>query len=163
MVAVHVEPLHSYKRNRMGNFSKYDKKMLVWTYGAIMPQSYLKKWREDKTELLLCKTIPYFCSLILNQIFFLPISTLKNGGGGGVGGLCSGKLSSNLALFHSFSSAEYLYLVNTSSSCGWEGGWALQGSSWVNKSQITACTFHISTFMFCRGDEDSLGDNMGYC
>lgn len=48
-----------------------------------MPQSYLKKWREDKTELLLCKTIPYFCSLILNQIFFLPISTLKNGGGGG--------------------------------------------------------------------------------
>lgn len=55
--------------------------MLVWSYADKMPQSSLKKGRENSTELFLCKTIPYFCSLILNQTFFLPISKLKNGRG----------------------------------------------------------------------------------
>lgn len=55
-----------------------------------MPQSYLKKWREDKTELLLCKTIPYFCSLILKQIFSSQLASWKMGAGEGGGGYAQG-------------------------------------------------------------------------
>lgn len=108
-----------------------------------MPLRSLKAWRENSMQLFSCKT-SWFLFINSELIFFLPINELKNNL------LCSWKLALKLFLFHCFPTAEFPCPLNASSSCGWLGGWALNGSDWfTDKSQIMAWTFHISTFSLC--------------